>query len=301
MKIRTKITGMAMLLVLLAAASIFGVALYQKKILERNVGTEVEQFVRSETKRVAQDVYIMCRAIEESLDQMLAHGLKVAMELGVRRGHLDFNGPAFFTWQAVNQFSGESHRVVLPKAKYNGHWLGHNTDSTVPTPLVDEVSELQGMTCTVFQRINEAGDMLRVATTVPSLDGSRAIGTYIPRFNPDGSPNPVIETLLRGEVFSGRAYVVNDWYQTGYQPLWDASGSRVVGALYVGKKHESVASLRRVIQDIVIGKSGYVAVIGAQGEQRGKYLISKGGQRDGEDVFKGDDPSLKSFRFEVVY
>ncbi|MCD4689163.1 MAG: Cache 3/Cache 2 fusion domain-containing protein [Desulfuromonadaceae bacterium] len=299
MKIRTKITGMAMLLVLLAAASIFGVALYQKKILERNVGTEVEQFVRSETKRVAQDVYIMCRAIEESLDQMLAHGLKVAMELGVRRGHLDFNGPDSFTWQAVNQFSGESHRVVLPKVKYNGHWLGHNTDSTVPTPLVDEVSELQGMTCTVFQRINEAGDMLRVATTVPSLDGSRAIGTYIPRFNPDGSPNPVIETLLRGEVFSGRAYVVNDWYQTGYQPLWDASGSRVVGALYVGKKHESVASLRRVIQDIVIGKSGYVAVIGAQGEQRGKYLISKGGQRDGEDVFKGDDPSLKSFRLVI--
>jgi PAS domain S-box-containing protein len=296
MKIRTKITGMAMLLVLLAAASIFGVALYQKKILERNVGTEVEQFVRSETNRVAQDVYIMCRAMEESLDQMLAHGLKVAMEVGVRRGHLDFNGPAFFTWQAVNQFSGESHRVVLPKVKYNGHWLGHNTDSTVPTPLVDEVFELQGMTCTVFQRINEAGDMLRVATTVPRLDGSRAIGTYIPRYNPDGSPNPVIETLLRGEVFSGRAYVVDDWYQTGYQPLWDASGSRVVGALYVGKKHESVASLRRVIQDIVIGKSGYVAIIGAQGEQRGKYLISKGGERDGEDVFKGDDQSLKSFR-----
>jgi len=296
MKIRTKITGMAMLLVLLAAASIFGVALYQKKILERNVGTEVEQFVRSETKRVAQDVYIMCRAIEESLDQMLAHGLKVAMELGVRRGHLDFNGPASFTWQAVNQFSGESHRVVLPKVKYNGHWLGHNTDTTVPSPLVDEVSDLQGMTCTVFQRINEAGDMLRVATTVPSLDGSRAIGTYIPRYNPDGSPNPVIETLLRGEVFSGRAYVVDDWYQTGYQPLWDASGSRVVGALYVGKKHESVASLRRVIQDIVIGKSGYVAIIGAQGEQRGKYLISKGGERDGEDIFKGDDQSLKSFR-----
>ena len=296
MKIRTKITGMAMLLVLLAAASIFGVALYQKKILERNVGMEVEQFVRSETKRVAQDVYIMCRAMEESLDQMLVHGLRVAMELGVRRGNLDFNDPASFTWQAVNQFSGESHRVVLPKVKYNGHWLGHNRDSTVPTPLVDEVSELQGMTCTVFQRINEAGDMLRVATTVPRLDGSRAIGTYIPRYNPDGSPNPVIETLLRGEVFSGRAYVVNDWYQTGYQPLWDASGSRVVGALYVGKKHESVASLRRVIQDIVIGKSGYVAVIGAQGEQRGKYLISKGGQRDGEDIFKGDDLSLKSFR-----
>ncbi|APG28587.1 hypothetical protein A7E78_12485 [Syntrophotalea acetylenivorans] len=296
MKIRTKITGMAMLLVLLTAISIFGVALYQKKILARNVGTEVEQFVRSETKRVAQDVYFMCRAIEESLDQMITQGLKVAMELAVRRGHLAFDDTVSFTWQAVNQFSGESHQVALPKVRYNGHWLGYNTDFAMPTPLVDEVSELQGVTCTVFQRINETGDMLRVATTVPNLDGSRAIGTYIPRYNPDGSSNPVIETLLRGEVFSGRAYVVNNWYQTGYQPLWDASESRVIGALYVGKKHDSVASLRRVIQDIVIGKSGYVAAIGAKGEQRGKYLISKGGQRDGEDVFKGDDLSLKSFR-----
>ena len=296
MKIRTKITGMGLLLVLLAAVSIVGIALYQEKILERNVGAEVEQLVRSETNRVAQDVYLMCRAMQETLDQMLAHGLKVAMEVGIRQGRLDFNSPASFTWQAVNQSSGESHRVVLSKVRFNDRWLGHNTDLTVPTPLVDEVSELQGVTCTVFQRMNEAGDMLRVATTVPNLDGSRAIGTYIPRYNPDGSPSPVIETLLRGEVFSGRAYVINAWYQTSYQPLWDASCSRVVGALYVGKKQESVTSLRRGILDIVIGKSGYVAIFGGQGEQRGKYLISKGGQRDGENIFKGDDLRLKPFR-----
>jgi len=296
MKIRTKITGMGLLLVLLAAVSIVGIALYQEKILERNVDAEVEQLVRSETKRVAQDVYLMCRTMQESLDQMLAHGLKVAMELGVRRGRLDFNGPGSFTWQAANQASGESHRVVLPKVRYNDRWLGHNADLTVPTPLVDEVSELQGVTCAVFQRMNEAGDMLRVATTVPNLDGNRAIGTYIPRYNSDGSPSQVIETLLRGEVFSGRAYLINAWYQTSYQPLWDASGSRVVGALYVGKKQESVASLRRGILDIVIGKSGYVAVFGAQGGQRGKYLISKGGRRDGENIFKDDDPRLKPFR-----
>lgn len=296
MKIRIKIIGMAMLLVLLAVGSIFSAALYQGKILGRNVGAEVEQFVRSETKRVAKDVYIMCQAMEESLDQMVAHGLEVFMEVGVRQGHLALDAPGSFTWQAVNQFSGESHRVVLPKVTYNGRWLGHNTDPTVPTPLVDKVSKLQGMTCTVFQRINEAGDMLRVATTVPNLDGSRAIGTYVPRYKPDGSSNPVIETLLRGEVFSGRAYVVNDWYQTGYHPLWDTNGSRVVGALYVGKKHENVTSLRRVIQDIVIGKSGYVAVLGAKGEQRGKYLVSKDGQRDGEAVFNGGNTSLKPFQ-----
>ncbi len=284
MKIRTKITGMGLLLVLLTAASIVGIAFYQEQVLKRDIGAEVDLLVRSELKKVAQTVYLMCRATQESYEQMLSHGLKVAMDVGTGHGFLDFNGSAEFTWQAVNQYTGEERAVVLPKVMYNGRWLGHNTDMQNPTQLVDEVTELLGVTCTLFQRMNEAGDMLRVATTVPDANGERAIGTYIPQQNPDGSINPVIATLLRGEVFTGRAYVVNAWYLTGYQPLWDASGSRIIGALYVGQKQDNVTSLRRGIMDIVIGKNGYVAVVGGKGNQRGKYIISDDGKRDGEDL-----------------
>ncbi|MEZ4485846.1 MAG: hypothetical protein R2864_15205 [Syntrophotaleaceae bacterium] len=128
MKIRTKITGMGLLLVLLAAASIVGIALYQEQILERNIGAEVEQLVRSETNRVAQDVYIMCRAMQESLDEMLAHGLKVAMELGTRQG--------VWTSTAPRPLPGKRSINIL--AKVTGwfrrrlgttvYWLGNNTD-----------------------------------------------------------------------------------------------------------------------------------------------------------------------------
>lgn len=184
--------------------------------------------------------------------------------------------------------------MTLPKVLYDGAWLERHTSMRQPTAIVDEVTKLLGVTCTVFQRMNEAGDMLRVATTVPDLNGNRAIGTYIPRYQPDGSSNKVVETLLRGEVFTGRAYVVNAWYLTGYQPLWDASGTKVIGALYVGQKQESVTSLRNGIMDISIGKSGYVTVIGGNGEQRGKYIISDGGQRDGEHLLQTDNPSQKA-------
>ena len=88
--------------------------------------------------------------------------------------------------------------------------------------MVDKVKELVGGTCTIFQRMNAEGDMLRVATNVEKLDGTRAIGTYIPHTNPDGRANPVIAAVLRGETFTGRAYVVNAWYVTAYQPIWDA-------------------------------------------------------------------------------
>lgn len=298
MKIRTKITGMGLLLVLLTATSIVGIAMYQENVLKRNIGDEVDLLVRSEIKTVTQNVYLMCRTMQESLELMLTHGLSVTAAVANRQGPLDFEGSPV-TWQAVNQFTSDTTEVTLPKVLYNGSWLGGNTDFSQSTAIVDEVTDLLGVTCTVFQRMNEAGDMLRVATTVPDLNGNRAIGTYIPRHNPDGSPNQVVETLLKGEVFTGRAYVVNAWYLTGYQPLWDASGNKVVGALYVGQKQESVASLRRGIIDITIGKSGYVAVIGGRGEQRGKYIISDNGQRDGENLLLTDSVSqrkqLKTF------
>ncbi|APG27370.1 hypothetical protein A7E78_05640 [Syntrophotalea acetylenivorans] len=292
MKIRTKITGMGLLLVLLTAASIVGIAMYQEKVLERNIGQEVDLLVSSEIKKVAQNVYLMCRTMQESLEQMLTHGLNVAADVAGNHAQLNFKG-APVSWQAVNQFTNETSEVTLPKVLYDGIWLGRNTDLSQPTAIVDEVTKLLGVTCTVFQRMNDEGDMLRVATTVPDLNGNRAIGTYIPRYNPDGSPNEVIETLLRGEAFTGRAYVVNAWYLTGYRPLWDSSGSKVIGALYVGQKQENVTSLRHGIMDITIGKRGYVAVLGDKGEQRGKYIISGYGQRDGENLLLADSPSQK--------
>ena len=288
MKIRTKITGMGLLLVLLTALSIVGIVVCQKNVLKRDVGHEVDLLVQSELKKIAQNVYLMCRSMQESFDRIMAHGLNVAMHVGSEHGKLDFQG-APVTWKAINQYTREEIEVSLPKVNYQGDWLGQNTDFQKASAVVDEVSDLLGMTCTIFQRMNEAGDMLRVATTVPTRDGERAVGTFIPRYNPDGAGNPVIETLIKGEVFTGRAYVVNAWYLTGYQPIWDPSGKEVVGALYVGQKQDDVTSLRRGIMDIVIGKSGYVAVVGGKDDQRGKYIISDDGLRDGESLLDTDD------------
>jgi C4-dicarboxylate-specific signal transduction histidine kinase len=57
-------------------------------------------------------------------------------------------------------------------------------------------------------------------------DGSRAIGTRVSRAVRDA-------VLARGTTWLDRAFVVNDWYVSGYQPLIDGRGERV-GMLYVG-------------------------------------------------------------------
>ena len=85
------------------------------------------------------------------------------------------------------------------------------------------------MTTTIFQKIDSG--YVRVSTNVLNLDGSRAVGTYIP----NGSP--VVQTIETGKVYIGRAYVVNDWYITAYEPL--VHNGEIVGMLYVGDKEKT--------------------------------------------------------------
>lgn len=72
-------------------------------------------------------------------------------------------------------------------------------------------------------------DDVRISTNVRLFGAEqdqRAIGTRVSQ--------TVRETVLgRGTTWLGRAFVVNDWYVSAYQPLADGAGRRV-GMLYVG-------------------------------------------------------------------
>jgi methyl-accepting chemotaxis protein len=166
--------------------------------------------------------------------------------------------------------------------------LQQNRERESYTPIVDDVVKLVGGTATIFQKMNKQGDMLRVATTVVGKDGTRAIATYIPAVNPDGAANPVVSAVLSGKAYHGRAFVVDSWYTTAYEPITDAAGE-VIGMIYMGVKQENVPSLRKALLSTKIGQSGYVFVIGGSGDQRGHYIISKDGARDGENVWEMKD------------
>ena len=89
-------------------------------------------------------------------------------------------------------------------------------------------------TATVFQ-----GD-LRIATNVMTSDGSRAVGTRVSREVYD-------QVIGQGIPWVARAFVVNDWYITAYEPIRDVDGD-VIGMLYVGMLEAPYSDLRnRVI------------------------------------------------------
>ena len=169
-------------------------------------------------------------------------------------------------WKAINQFSSETKSVSLPSIQLGSTAIPQNYDVTLPTPLVDEVVRRMGGASTLFQRMNEEGDLLRVATSVVGADGRRAVGTYIPAIGPDGKPNPVVASVLKGETYVGRAFVVDQWYLTAYEPLRDSNG-KIAGVLFVGlKESELNATLVRSILDTKIGKTGYAFVMNSKSE-----------------------------------
>ena len=299
MRIRTKIAGMGVVLVLFTAVSIVGIAAFQKSQVEDGLAVMMEDLARHEAAQVARDVYLMSMAMQESLDETMGYNLKVAQSIMDAAGEVRF-GPLLIDWSAKNQYTGETLPLRLPQMSVGGEWLGQNRQLERMTPVVDKVKALVGGTCTIFQRMSEMGDMLRVATNVETSDGQRAISTYIPRRNPDGSDNPVIATVLRGETFVGRAYVVNDWYVTAYKPIWDANRTRVEGVLYVGKKQKNLQSLKQSIEKITLGRSGYAFVVGGNGSLRGRYIVSKNGSRDGEDLWNSADPLTRESARLVV-
>ncbi|MGQ9645937.1 MAG: cache domain-containing protein [Thermodesulfobacteriota bacterium] len=77
---------------------------------------------------------------------------------------------------------------------------------------------------------------IRISTNVLNPDGSRAIGTV-------GSEEVTQSVLTEGKKWVDRAFVVNDWYITAYEPIEDIFGSRV-GMLYVGVLEAKYADVR---------------------------------------------------------
>lgn len=102
---------------------------------------------------------------------------------------------------------------------------------------------------TIFQ-----GD-IRIATNVPNTDGSRAVGTRL--------SSPVQErVLLKGAKWVGRAFVVNDWYLTAYEPILSLQGVPI-GALYVGMLESQYSAVKidmAVLLSFVLLVSGLVGV-----------------------------------------
>ncbi len=285
--------------VLVTAVILVTLAVWQSGQYNTLAQSEVDGLINADLDHITQGVYNLVQTENDAVQHQVDYNLNVARHILANTGSITMSKETAI-WTAVNQFTNKPLEIQLPKMLAGSRWLGQNTDPAIETIVVDEVTHLVGETATIFQRMDQGGNMLRVATTVRTAKGKRAIGTYIPAVDPDGTPNPVISAVLKGRTYHGRAFVVNAWHLTAYEPIKDVAG-KIVGMLYVGVKQKTVeARVRQAILQTKVGKTGYVYVLGGKGEERGRYIISQKGERDGEDILDNKDSDGRYVIEEII-
>ena len=190
--------------------------------------------------------------------------LKEAEELA-ERAHIEFvltqkAGPTSKTEETSGMMIKAAAPVVgedgvLLGVLYGGRLINRNYD------LVDEIKQMaykgevyggrEVGTATILE-----GD-LRISTNVLTEKGERAIGTRV-------SEEVNNRVLIEGKPWVQRAFVVNDWYVTAYEPIKDISGD-IIGILYVGMLESKFTDMRWralwAFTGISLGGSALAAVI----------------------------------------
>jgi two-component system, NtrC family, sensor kinase len=143
-----------------------------------------------------------------------------------------------------------SGRIV--GALYAGVLLNNNNT------LVDKIKDIvyEGVkfrgtdvgTATIF-----LGDT-RIATNVIGSSGARALGTRV-------SAEVYKRVIVEGRKWIGRAFVVNDWYFTAYEPILDLRGTPI-GSLYVGMLETPYTYTRKSVTSVLFIVLFVTSVIG---------------------------------------
>ena len=144
---------------------------------------------------------------------------------------------------------------------YGGKLLNRNYDIVdLIKQTVYEDTKYKGQdigTATIFQ------DDLRISTNVKNQNGTRAIGTRV-------SEEVYNQVIIQGEPWIDRAYVVNNWYITAYEPIKNLE-NKIIGILYVGVLEQKYLDIQRetIYTFLGIMIAGILVAIGVS------YLFAK--------------------------
>ncbi|MBF0302456.1 MAG: methyl-accepting chemotaxis protein [Desulfamplus sp.] len=182
----------------------------------------------------------------------------------------------------TNQIDKSTKEIEIPSFQINDEIIYSNFR------YVDKVKSLTELSVTIFQLIPDG--LLRISTNVLKEDGSRAMNTYIPK------DSPVYKSIIDGQTYYGRAFVVKEWFISGYEPIKDIDG-KIVGALFVGFPEKNVVNmLIEQFAKIVTGETGYVYVLNSKGD----YILSYKRARDGENIWGAKDSDGRFFIQDMI-
>lgn len=273
--IKQQLLFLSIVLVLIPTA-ILGVISYESAKSE--IITEVHANLEVQAGLILRNVESLYEAAQK----------KKEADLNVARAEFYSQGKPYLskdetvTLAVTNQITKEKKQITIPHMMINDEKILYNYNA------VDKIKSIVGGSSTIFQII--PGGMVRISTNVQNLDKTRAVLTYIP------DDSPVYKSVMKGETYSGRAFVVTGWYMAAYEPIKDAQGE-IIGALFVGVEEKYYQeSILQKLAEIKIGQTGYIYIL----DDKGNYVLSSGRKRDGENIWNATDANGDYFIRDIV-
>ena len=293
--IKTKILGMSISAIFLTASILVVAVLIEKVPLKNNINDELDKLAKSETSKIAHDVYLMCRSQNELIQTILEQKKNSVRNLLPYLGEISL-GKETVSWTSTGSSATGTKTVRLPVMSIGGMIVGSNAGQGTDSTFSEKLQGLLGGSWAIFERINEAGDLLLIDS---SGDDSFPVGTMIPSVSNEGTAHPLVLAMNSRNTYNGRVNLANEWCFGVFEPLMDVS-QNVIGALYVGIKENNLASLQKGITEIQVGKTGYVFTVQGSGAQKGRYIISKNGERNGENIWDSKDSDGRFFIQSII-
>ncbi len=228
---------------LIVAFAVFGI--YVNVTLQDQIITTTDDRMTEQVKDLVEVINVELQGNKEKV----AISLNLASNYLYRQGDIVESPDELVSYSATNQSTGARSTVNVSKWYLNDQQLQNSVD------VVDAISSMGVATATIFQRIPQG--FLRISTNVRASDGSRAIGTFIPM------DSPVAQAVDRGQTYTGRAWVVNDWYQTAYEPI--RINGEVKGMIYVGVPEKDLNHISEIFNEKKFFDTGYPYIVGADG------------------------------------
>ncbi len=246
--------------------------------------------------QIAQNLVEACRKYSLASVQALKSGRQILEQTGKIR----VDGTHSSIWHARNEVTGQMKAFQVPLMAAGQVAFVPVTDFAQPAPAVDEITKITGTPATIFQRLNDQGDMLRVASTLKSEQGTRAIGTFIPAQSRQGESARILEDVLNGKTYIGKEVQNKVAYLTAYQPLINSWG-KVVGVLNTVFPEEQIRSqVRRAVGiSDANSQTPQLFIFEASGDNRGAALVMTDKSLEGRNLWDEKDSAGRPYVQEM--
>lgn len=288
--LRRKITTLTCLAAVVPVIVMLIITTVLEHRLGKTVSEEVRTLITEHVSQVTRDVYEECRNTDQMISGETGRVLDAALTIIERSGGFRVL-ESQRKWRLPDRQTGEMKTISLPRISLGGGELQVERNPEEKVLPVDSIGDLTGAQCTVFQRINPEGDMLAVASTEVDDEDRRKIGYVKRAMGADGQVDKVIDDVVSGLESSERSEGDYGARLVMYAPLKDQDGF-VSGMVGVYMPLSAVENLRKAILRTSVGRTGYVWVIGTRGKYKNKYIISRSGARDGEDLSASQNREL---------